>query len=91
MEWDIPVVPGQYEVRLYFSENFGRTRAVGARVFSVTIEGNQVLPALDVFSIIGGNRAIMESFTVDSDNNLDIDFGHIVENPAIKAIEILPL
>ena len=91
MEWDIPVVPGQYEVRLYFSENFGRTRAVGARVFSVTIEGNQVLPALDVFSIIGGNKAIMESFTVDSDNNLDIDFGHIVENPAIKAIEILPL
>ena len=91
MNWDIPLVPGQYEVRLYFSENFGRTQATGARVFSVEIEGIQVLSALDVFSIAGADKALMESFTVNSDDNLDIDFGHLVENPAIKAIEILPL
>jgi len=91
MQWDIPLVPGQYEVRLYFAEIFGPTKAIGARVFSVEIEGNPVLPALDIFARAGANKALMESFIVNSDENLDIDFGHLVENPALKAIEILPL
>ena len=31
----------------------------------------------------------MKTFTVTSDANLDIDFAHVFENPAIKGIEIL--
>src|SRR4051794_23650027 len=39
MAWSFPVTPGQYLVRLYFSENYSGAFAAGARVFSVAIEG----------------------------------------------------
>jgi len=90
MQWDIPLVPGTYDVRLYYAETFGPTRAIGARVFSVSIEGNSVADNVDIFATVGGNTALMQSFIVNSDSNLDIDFTHVTENPAIKAIEILP-
>src|SRR5882757_8852842 len=35
--WDFPMTPGQYLVRLYFSENFSSSFSVGARVFGVSI------------------------------------------------------
>lgn len=91
MQWDIPVQPGNYQVRLYFAEIFNGAQSVGARTFDVSIEGTQVLNDYDVFAKVGGFKGVVESFTVSSDNNLDIDFGHVVDNPAIKAIEVVPL
>lgn len=90
MQWDVPVQVGNYEVRLYFSENFGPTQTTGGRVFSIEIEGMAVTTNLDVFASAGANTAMMQSFSVASDSNLDIDLVHVTENPAIKAIEILP-
>jgi hypothetical protein len=91
MQWDIPVQPDNYEVRLYFAENWAGAMTNRARGFSIVIEGYTVSSNLDVFASVGPNTAMMQSFTVSSDSNLDIDFFHITENPAIKAIEILPL
>ena len=88
LQWDFPVTPGHYEVRLYFAEIFSGLRR-WARVFDVAIEGTAVLDDYDIFARVGGYRGVMESFIVSSDGNLDIDFGHVVENPAIKAIEII--
>jgi N-acetylneuraminic acid mutarotase len=90
MQWNFPVTAGSYEVRLGFAEIYSGTQSVGARVFDVSIENTTVLDNYDVFGDVGGYKAVVKSFFVTtSDANLDIDFGHVVENPAIKSIEIL--
>jgi hypothetical protein len=89
MQWDFPVTPGQYEVRLYFAEIYSGAQSVGARKFDVSIEGAIALNDYDIFADVGGFKAVMKEFQVNSDSNLDIDLGHVVENPAIKGIEIL--
>ncbi|MBL9164438.1 MAG: hypothetical protein JNL18_17050 [Planctomycetaceae bacterium] len=87
--WDFPVTAGQYEVRLYFAETWSGAFVNGVRVFDVTIEGVTVLDNYDVFADVGGNKGVVKSFIVNSDGNLDIDFLRGVQNPTIKAIEIL--
>lgn len=89
MAWDFPVTPGTYEVRLYFADIYSGTQSAGARVFDVSIEGALVLDDYDIFADVGGYTGVMKSFLVTSDTTLDIDFGHVAENPAIKGIEIL--
>ncbi len=91
MQWDIPVVPGTYEVRLYFAEIYGGTASVGARIFDVLIEDSLVLDDYDVFADVGAFAGVMKSFVVNSDSNLDIDFNQVIQNPAIKGIEILQI
>jgi hypothetical protein len=90
MEWNFPVSAGDYEVRLYFADIYTGTHTVGARVFDVWIEDQLVLDNYDIFADVGGFAGVVKSFTVASDSNLNIDFGHVVENPSLKAIEILP-
>ena len=89
MLWDFPVSPGQYEVRLYFAETWSGANSNGVRVFDVAIEGVTVLDNYDVFADVGANKGVMKSFVVTSNANLDIDFLRGVQNPTIKAIEIL--
>ncbi|MEX2111561.1 MAG: malectin domain-containing carbohydrate-binding protein [Pirellulales bacterium] len=89
MNWAFPVTPGQYEVRLYFSEIYTGAFGVGLRTFSVQIEGVTVLQNYDTFADVGANAGVVKSFTVTSDANLNINFLHGVEDPAVKAIEIL--
>ncbi len=89
MQWDFPVTPGTYQVRLYFAEIYAGTQSVGARVFDVSIEGNVVLNDYDIFAEVGGYKGVVKTFTVAADSNLDIDFGHVIENPKMNAIEIL--
>jgi N-acetylneuraminic acid mutarotase len=90
MQWHFPVTPGSYEVRLGFAEIYSGAQSVGARVFDVSIEGNVVLDNYDIFQNVGGYKAVVKSFVVSSDATLDVDFGHVVENPAVKSIEIVP-
>ena len=90
MQWDFPVQAGGHEVRLYFAEIYDGAKSVGARVFDVSIEGKLVLDDFDAYAAAGGgNKGIVKSFLVTTDSNVDIDLGHVVENPAIKGIEIL--
>jgi len=91
MKWDIPVTPGPYEVRLYFAETFLGAALINGRVFDVSIEGELVLDDYDVFADVGAFTGVMKSFLVTSDDNLDIDLDRIIENPAIKGIEIISL
>ncbi len=88
LEWKLPVTPGEYVVRLYFSENYFGAMSVGGRVFDVDVEG-QLLSGIDVFASVGANNAMMKSFTVQSDSELNIKFSHVTQNPAIKGIEVL--
>lgn len=88
LEWKLPVTPGEYVVRLYFSEIYFGAMTDGARVFNVEVEG-QKETGIDVFASVGANTAMMKSFTVQADNTLNILLTHITQNPAIKGIEVL--
>jgi N-acetylneuraminic acid mutarotase len=91
LTYAFPTTPGDYEVRLYFAEIYAPAFVAGARVFDVTVEDAVVLDNFDVFAQAGnaGNKAIMRSFVVSADDDIDIQLLHGVENPALKAIEIL--
>jgi len=78
-----------YEVTLYFVEIYGPTARTGARVFDVSIDGVLVLDNFDVFAAAGAiNRGIARTFQITSDGNVDIDFGHVVENPALAGVSV---
>ncbi|MBA3884193.1 MAG: choice-of-anchor D domain-containing protein [Acidobacteria bacterium] len=87
MRWSFPVTPGTYEVRLYFAEIY--FTSVGARVFSVAIEGDPVLSNYDIVADVGAFKGVVKSFTVVADASLDITLSRLVENPKINAIEIV--
>jgi hypothetical protein len=74
---------------LYFSEIYSGAFAVGARTFGVQIEGQTLLANYDVFAEVGANAGVVKKFTVTSDATLNINLLHGVEDPAVKAIEIV--
>ncbi|MEM7624102.1 MAG: malectin domain-containing carbohydrate-binding protein [Planctomycetota bacterium] len=88
MAWAFPTEAGSvYDVELLFSENF--FTAPGGRVFDVVIEGETMLAGYDPFVAAGGgDRAVVETFSVTSDGELNIDFNHLVNNPFIGGIRI---
>jgi hypothetical protein len=89
MQWSFPVTPGDYEVRIYFAEIWFTTP--GMRIFDVSIEGNLVLNDYDIVADVGAFKGVVKSFVVTADTSLDIVFGHVVENPKLSAIEIMPV
>jgi glucose/arabinose dehydrogenase/PKD repeat protein len=92
LSYDLPVANGTYRVNLYFTEFYPGAAFVGGRVFDVSIEGTKVLQDLDIFAEVGFDTPLVKSFvTTVSDGVLDILFGHVVENPKISAIEVIPL
>ncbi|MDS0276765.1 malectin [Halomicroarcula sp. S1AR25-4] len=91
MQYEFPVPEGeQAEVRLYFYDGYGGTSFVGDRVFDISVE-DQTVENFDIIEAYGDQTGAMKSFTVTSDGTIDVDFTHVVENPQINAIEILPL
>ena len=91
MLWSFPVTAGQYDVRLYFAETYAGTQSVGARKFDVSIEGALKLNDYDIFADAGGFTGVMKQFRVTSDSTLNVAFAHVVQNPTIRGIEILPV
>jgi hypothetical protein len=92
LSYDLPVANGSYRVNLYFAEIYPGAAFVGGRVFDVAIEGTTVLQHLDIFAEVGFLKPLVKSFTTTVSNGvLDILFSHVVENPKISAIEIIPL
>ncbi len=91
MMWEFPVgTAGVYQVNLFFMNNFGGTSGVGQRVFDVLVEGKTLLDNYDIVADVGHKVATMKTFDVlVTDGVLDIDFGHVVENPLINGIEIV--
>ena len=90
MSWSFPVTPGDYQVRLYFAENYAPLATPGSRVFSVQAEGQTFISNLDVGQAAGGAfKGIARTFTVTADSSLDLTWLHGVENPLVQGIEIL--
>ena len=101
MLWQFEIAAGTpVEVRLYFAEIFTGITASGQRVFDVAVEGSvpAALDDIDAFILAppptGGSDTaafmLSSTVTVSADGVLDIEFVHdVIENPAIKAIEII--
>ncbi|MEO1652585.1 MAG: malectin domain-containing carbohydrate-binding protein, partial [Bacteroidota bacterium] len=90
MQWDFPVPNGDYTVYLIFAERWSQAETPGTRVFDVEIEDVLLLDDFDQTVAYGWNTAGVEAFnTTVNDGVLDIDFIKSVQNPNIKAIEIV--
>jgi|EP00544_Gedaniella_sp_CCMP2646_P013774 hypothetical protein len=94
LRYDVPVTPGVYQVRLGFSENYGKSQKQNARVFHVIIEDILAFKSLDIYSEAGnlGNRKAEMSFEVHAvGGNIGIEFVPEKGNPKVNTIEILPV
>ena len=82
---------GKYLAKLYFAETYEGITGPGQRVFSLNVQGHE-FKDFDVWVKAGGfRRAYIETVPVEVTNGeFRIDFTAKVENPAIKAIEIVP-
>ncbi|MCS7469296.1 PQQ-binding-like beta-propeller repeat protein [Stieleria sp. ICT_E10.1] len=85
------VPSGNYLAKLYFAETYNGITDAGQRVFTFNVEGKP-FKDFDIWAKAGGPRkAYVESVPVEvTDGELNITFTRQVENPAIKAIEIVP-
>jgi hypothetical protein len=97
--YDIPVKPGNYELRLHFVETiFGpgtfAGRGESSRLFTVLLGGQPLLTDFDILSEAGGNyRAFTRVFkgvSASSDGMIHLKFDRILDQPMINAIELVP-
>ncbi len=82
---------GKYFAKLYFAETYQGITGPRQRVFSFRVQQHE-FKDFDIWAKAGGpRRAYIETVPVDvSNGELRIEFTRQVENPAIKAIEIIP-
>lgn len=82
---------GKYLAKLYFAETYEGITGPGQRVFSFNVQGHE-FKDFDIWAKAGGfRRAYIETVPVEVTNGeFRIDFTAKIENPAIKAIEIIP-
>jgi hypothetical protein len=97
-QYDIPLSPGTYELRLHFAETlYGENNVAGggeaSRVFNVYINGLEVLHEFDVISEAGPSTADVRAFKdihPASDGKLHLRFEPYTNPPFLCAIEITP-
>jgi len=86
----IPLANGNYNVSLDFAETY--VSGPGQRIFSVSINGTQVLTNFDIYAAAGGmNIAVQRTFPVTVSNGiLSVNFiPGSVENPKINGMEVV--
>jgi hypothetical protein len=84
-QWMLP--NGAYTVTLKFADMIATQP--GARIFSVTTNGNTVLNGLDIVKLAGANNVLDESFPVNVTNGqLSLEFSSLVGMPILNAIQV---
>jgi hypothetical protein len=101
LRYDIPLVPREYEMRLYFADDDlseGRAEGGGenSRLMNVHVNGKPAVNQLDVFSNAGGSgRAYVRTFRgirPAADGWLHLGFNRAMGGPAfVNAIELIAL
>jgi PKD repeat protein len=91
MQWAFPVPTGTHvQVRLYFANRCTCTSGVGQRRFNVSIDNVPKLSNYDIVADAGGDqKGVMKAFAITSDGTVNINFGHVTENPLVNAIELI--
>ncbi|MGJ3239826.1 MAG: choice-of-anchor D domain-containing protein [Anaerolineae bacterium] len=93
MLYEFPVDEGMYEVRLYLAEFYTGITGAGQRIYDVELEGSvpAVFSDVDPYSLAGfATGYVIKSQVLVSDGSLSVRFLHLLENPAVTGIEILP-
>jgi large repetitive protein len=88
--YKVHLANGNYNVSLDFAETY--VSGPGRRIFSVSINGTQVLTNFDIYAAAGGmNIAVQKIFPVTvTDGTLRVNFiPGFVENPKINGIEVV--
>ncbi len=81
---------GDYKVTLKFAEIYNGINPANPRIFSVSLEGNEVITDLYLLETAGLYSATDGTYHITvNDGILDIDFIKGSENPKISAIEIV--
>lgn len=97
--YDIPLPPGNYELRLYFCEtHYGPDTLSGggetSRLFDVSMNGQPLLHIFDIIKDAGGNDiADVRTFKdvhPAGDGKLHLSFQSLIDSPVLTAIEITP-
>ena len=85
------VPDGKYDAKLYFAETYPGITGPGQRVFSFDVQGHK-FKDFDIWVKAGGsNKAYVETVPIEVTNGeFRIVFTAQIENPAIKAIELIP-
>ncbi len=92
--YTIPVTNGMYEVKLHFAEIYwgatgGGRAGIGKRIFSVAIEGDQVITNFDMNAEKNPMTAFVKTFSTNvTDEELNIVFTASVDQPKVAALEI---
>ncbi len=99
-QYDIPLKPGIYELRLHFAEIFYGPEEVGSggegsRVMTASVNGRLLLNDFDIVLDAGGSRTadvkVFTGITPGSDGKLHLSFSSVRGGSAmLSAIEILP-
>jgi Malectin domain len=96
--YDIPLKPGVYEMRLYFAETvYGDDNPAGggetSRVFTVRINGKEILTNFDVVADVGASTAdikVFKDIAPAADGKLHLQFEPVSNQPILNGIEISP-
>jgi hypothetical protein len=99
--YDIPLAPGRYQLRLHFAEtHFGPEEynlgGETSRVFTIFVNGKQMLRNFDIFSEAGGGRIadvrVFNDITPGPDGLLHLKFASgLARQSLLNGIEVLPL
>ncbi|MBP6671835.1 MAG: family 16 glycosylhydrolase, partial [Bacteroidetes bacterium] len=81
---------GTYSVTLMMAENFFTT--AGKRIFSVSIQGEQIVNELDLYATAGKGVQVNRIFNEVkvTDGLLEVHFSAQVDNPLVNGIMIVP-
>jgi hypothetical protein len=90
LQYRFAVPNGNYDVRLFFAENYVPNFGVGKRVFGIEVEGRTLSNNFDIFAAGGAHTFMLIGSTFDvTDEHLDILLRHKVQNPIVNAIAIV--
>ncbi len=99
-QYDIPLKPGVYELRLHFAETFYGPEEIGSggegsRVMTASANGSRLLSDFDVVLDAGGSRTadvkVFPNIRPGADGQLHLSFSSVRGGSAmLSAIEILP-
>jgi hypothetical protein len=100
MQWAFPVQSGEtYEVRVYVAETYltddsgdNPNSQDGPREYDIAIEGQTVLDNYNMYQDLGHDVGSVKTFEVTpSDDTLNVEFLHELENPMIAGLEVVQL
>lgn len=85
MQWSFPVNPGQYILKLYFSDAGQKD---GTRLINVQAEGNEILHEFDIHKTFG-EAGGQQNFAIDvNDGSLDLNLTATLNFAKIDGIEL---